>query len=345
MKWTLTEIASFINQRWLFAVLVLLGLVSFGLIIYKFILTPGKSSPIILPFEKLEIKKLPTLSKLPQTMDFSSLKTEEMPKNLPVFNLEKKALSGEDAILIAKKLGISQNPNETRDAELGIIYYFYQRPLSLTVQESQFRFTKAIAPQGNIPTQEQAEIIAQNFLKNMGFGEDLEIDRENIKYFSSDSPKSLPPADTNIDIIQIPFINKIQDIPVLGNDPKENLFYVRVSRDGEVTGLKYTILPDNKKLGEFPTLNSKEAQVAFLKGEAVLSYLLAKDDEGAETASDYKVSSVSLTGAKPAYLFQPKDKTLQPVYVFWGHTKMDQGKSGEIAFYVPGIKRTNQTRF
>jgi len=341
MKFTLTEVASFIKRRWILAAIVFLTAISFGLL-FQLIFQSGKPTKKILPFEKLEIKRYPTFSKLPQGIDVSSLKIESAPEKLAVFNLEKQPFFEEDAILWAKKFGITEKPKRVEDAELGKIFHFYQKPFSLTVRQDQILFSKQTKPQGNLPSLEEAVQIARSFLESKGLGEGLEVNLEDVRYFRTDSPKPFlsldKNLDKNIDIIQIPFVKKIESLTLLGPNPKESLFYVRITRGGEIVGLKYTLLPKTTKIGDYPTINSQEAISAIFQGRAVLTYLLAKEDEGTESVPDYKVNSIRLTDAKLVYLFQLKNQTLQPIYFFWGQAKMDGAKSGEAAFYLPSLK-------
>ncbi|OGD86065.1 hypothetical protein A2Z23_01325 [Candidatus Curtissbacteria bacterium RBG_16_39_7] len=337
MKLTLTEVASFLKRRWILAAVVFLAVVSLGLL-FQLVSDPEKPSKKVSLFEKLEIKAFPTLSKLPPTVDVSSLKTEEAPKKLAVFNLEKEPLFEEDAILLAKKFGITEKPKSITDVKLGKIFYFFQKPFSLSVQKDQLVFGKSIKPTGELLALEQAVKIAQDFINNKGLEGNLDLDPEDVEYFGSGSPKPLLSSDKNVDIIQISFVKKTENLPVFGQNPKESLFYVRIARGGEVVGLKYTFLPKMSVLKDYPIINSQEATAAIFKGKAVLTYLLAKDDEGMEGFPNYKVTFINLTSAKLAYLFQLENQTLQPIYVFWGQAKMDGTKSGDITFYLPALR-------
>ncbi len=318
---------TFLKRYWLF--LLLAGVAAF----LAFLWFQGQQSKDFSPtpqpatrvnFPPLEGQKI--LASTPVTIEigFES-------RDVNFYKITPKGISQEQALTIAKSLGFTKEPIETRDAKTGIQYIWNQSPKFLFITLNPVDILFGVDPVVLAPTQggeflpqETAAASLQSLLTELDLappGAKFRISFEKLD-------------DENLSTVGFSQILENGGV-VLGSDPK--LFSIKAAF--EKSGQLYRFSYQNSfslgdKLGTYPSKDLEEIKQSLVS-EGRIVFL-----EKTEDIPSILPKSIKVTGIENGSLFLKHDPTtLYPILILAGEAATPNGNI-PIYVYIPAPKST-----
>jgi len=267
---------------------------------------------------------------------------------------EKRAtlLSEERMKNLAKSVGFLGSPNPLSASE-----YFWEDALTgrtLSTNIITESFTLDINPvilsqmvsKGSAPIAEQAISSTKGFLKSLDLlSEDFEMGSQTTLLVTVDRGKITEAISLSEAIAtKVNFFKSLDDIPILGPNPKEGLIEVYITNTTGDEALMYPKMRysnwevEEDENATYYYLPINTAYEKITSGEGSIVYLKKDSTDHFESYKPIYVLNVVITDVGLIYYHSPNYlKYLQPVYVFRGRFTAFDGEEGEYIAYVPAV--------
>lgn len=290
------------------------------------------------PESQFEIKTQPEINyQISFSQDFFS----KLPTQLNVYQI--KAISDQEVVNkfaeIASELDFLTKPSIQGTGETTFfVWQEEEKFLKVNSRTGQFVF------QGKTPltigsvTPQEAESLVKEKLSQW----DL-LDQEaptRITYFGVAGLELEPITNPNLaDIYEVVFLSSVDDYPLVGFGPAENLAQAQVTKEGQLISLEYLFHQiSQEKVGTYPVKPGQQVLAEIQQGQGKIFRL--KTEVGVETNLDPQnpIKAIDLNFVKLVYYESvEKQEYLQPIYFFSGSAVLENDEVLEVSLYLPAI--------
>jgi hypothetical protein len=299
------------------------------------------------PIEKQEIQS---------QFDFQGNKysiTFSIPKNsynilskIPVYKIENRVLSDEQANTIARNLGFTSNPIKAKDAVYGMNYTYIKGSDFVTIlPESRSIEFKAgigfddIATFTKTPSPNEMEEIARNYITShkLSTSQD-QIKLQAVEFVYLDPGGHITPRSQGNNTARVTFIKELSGIPLTGEFYTKGSIEILINANKNITSLYMIETPNLAITEEYSTKTYDEVRKTI--GQAKLQSL----DNGKLPLEDFlaynlQIRSVSVHKASLAYVLDisKNQELLQPTIILEGTAALSNFTSVPAVLYLPAI--------
>lgn len=322
----------------------LIIIILIGAIVFRFTRKPEGPPPTRL---ESPIIRQDSEQTQPKSFDFSGMEAPDLPKELPVYNIQPYNITETGATTLASNLGFSGTPSSVRENTLdGKEFSFSQDDLRLTLSQTSVEY-RDLGSQ--VPTAEGALSFEQlkekvdSFIDKIAILGEIELQNTQFQIVSEDHGRYTENFQ-EAQVVEFSFDKKLSGIPIVNNYPGSALTSVAITRNGEVSRLFSRFF--DKFIGqdtyELQTINEAMAQLEAGQGKII--QVRITNDEQPPSFEEYEypedINTAKIEKAFLAY-FLPSDikETVQPIFVFEGGFETTQGENGKVVIYLPAIKQ------
>lgn len=286
--------------------------------------------------------------KQPQIIDFSKIGEVNFPKTLPVYQPEYfPNFSKQESQSVATTLGITVEPFLVEENTIeGTQFNWQQQNTNLTLSRYWLRYTDTTASPQQQLNEQELESGARSFINKIPVSDkNLTANSKKVVYLKK--TESLPIAVKSFadaDLVDFFFDNKLENIPLLDNNPRSSIASIRLEKNGHVQSLNLHLAKGFTKGNQYKLkpLENAIQEVKNKKGKVVQSVVLDDAGQALELfrTQPVDVSDTTVTSVQLAYLLPYNNQDLiQPIYVFVAEfTKNNQ--NGRLYIYLPAIDIT-----
>ena len=286
---------------------------------------------ITIIYQNKKTSQLPLL-KPPQLALFSikikSLDTQNLkePKNiiylLPTYASELNSDFLKESPALASKLGISKNPIQTKDVNLGQGNLYSDQNSVLSVYKNSISYQKLnLKPQKGKFDKDQAAEIAKKYLSSLGLDTSfLNLAGSTLETIVGDN--IVETQDPNqADQINLNFSYALSEVPIITNSLPTN---ASVDISGQVTSFNFRPLGNPKPLNKYPLIKYDEVIQHLQSGKGSVILIEGLGSYASQLSS---IDKVTVYNPRLAY-FIPQDLSapIQPVWVFDGQATVNNSQ-------------------
>lgn len=271
-----------------------------------------------------------------------------------VYKLKEKKyslLSEDKTRELAKSLGFKSEPKSLSSTEFFWSNAKEGRTLNANVITGNFRLETDLnilsdsLIGGAAPSHDEAVRLSGSILKNLtpDYSEgEKETTLVKIKNGTLSQALSLAEAVAG----KVDYFRAIENIPILGPNPKAGLIQVYVTKSAESQIQRFPIIYftnweiEKSKNATYPLITVSAAYNAVVNGRANIVHLKKDTDDPFTSYSPFSLRNITINNIFLGYFdslnFQ---KFLQPIYVFQGRFVASDGNGGEYIAYYPAIAK------
>ncbi|MCX6725742.1 MAG: hypothetical protein NT052_00280 [Candidatus Shapirobacteria bacterium] len=332
---------NFLKKYWLF---ILLSLIASFLIVFYFI---NKINGIKIKSDLLSIPQ-PTFDfyNIKTSIDFSSLEKnlQNLKKEEIVYEVKDPSLSDQEAILIAQKFNLTDQPKVYNDQRTNNIFYEWSTEekylsINLSTREITYQLNQLklkTNKNNSIPDLLDTEETAKKFLSNNQFypPEGVSLitkDKYYLQIGEVEFERLNSPEKANA--VEVDFIYQIENKELL--EAKISLI---MDLDKNIIKLDYQpSFKEIKKISNYPLKTSQEIlkklkSINFINYFNIPNYYTTTSE--IENITGINLDKINLTYIKS----QAFQSYLQPIFFITGTANLNDGRTAEVGIYLPAVK-------
>lgn len=316
------------NLAWVFAVLILILFLLF-LIFFSFSVRKEKSviNPITQPVFESTITKINQLN----TQELALPK--DIPKTLPVFQIDASNNLLNIASTLAQKLGFKESPVKVTDINLGEGLIYSKKGSALGVFRNEIsyqRITSAVL-KGAFKDIDNLKKEALGFFSGLGLVGNFS-EEPKVSYYRLVDEFSIQTHDLNeANLVKINFHYEVEGHEVISARREVSATF---DKEGNLTKAVYYSFNAGQAVNNYPIISSQEALQVLTTGRGSLIKVSPQNELSPLPKA---LGQVNIKKTYLGYYLPSEDQGLiQPVWVFAGEGPIDDQRI-EVVYAVPAI--------